>query len=162
MSITKKEIFQLLDSKGISYKKIDHEAVYTIKEMDHLGLENMESIAKNLFVRDDKKGQYFLLVLKKDKRLDLKLLQTKRNTRRLSFASEEDLNNILELAKGEVTPLGILNDHGHRVMVLIDVEFKGHDIGIHPNDNTATIWIQAEDLFYLIKQLGNSVEWAEF
>lgn len=121
MTVTKREIFQLLDSKGISYRAIAHKAVYTIREMDQPGLENMESIAKNLFVRDDKKRQYFLLVLKKEKRLDLK-----------------------------------------RVVVLIDAEFKGQDIGIHPNENTATIWIRAEELFCLIKQFGNSVEWAEF
>ncbi len=160
MSMTKKEIFQLLDSRGVSYKEVTHEAVYTIEEIDHLGLDSTDNIAKNLFVRDDKKRQYFLLVLKKEKRVDLKLLQTQQNTRRLSFASETDLNKVLGLSKGEVTPLGVLNDHEHRVTVLIDVEFKGGEIGIHPNDNTATIWIQAEELFCLIEQLGNSVEWA--
>ncbi len=160
MNITPEEIFELLNNHGIPYEKVAHEAVYTIEEIDRLGLENVENIAKNLFIRDDKKRQYFLLVLKKEKRLDLKLLQTQLNTRRLSFASETDLNKILGLSRGEVTPFGVLNDHEHRVTVLIDMEFKDGEIGIHPNDNTATIWIQAEELFCLIEQFGNSVKWA--
>lgn len=161
MSITKEQIFQLLDRQGITYRHVAHKAVYTIAELDSLGLENTENIAKNLFVRDDKKNQYFLLVLKKEKHLNLKLLQEQKNIRRLSFASEADLSNILGLAKGEVTPLGILNDQEHRVSVLIDTEFKGKEIGIHPNVNTVTIWIQAEALFRFLKQFGNFLEWTE-
>lgn len=161
MSMTKEQIFQLLDGQEIVYRQVAHEAVYTIEELDSLGLENTENIAKNLFVCDDKKRQYFLLVLKKEKRLNLKALQAQRNTRRLSFASEADLNNMLGLAKGEDTPLGILNDREHRVSVLIDTEFQGKEIGIHPNVNTATIWIQAEELYRFLKLFGNSVEWTE-
>ena len=30
-------------------------------------------------------------------------------------------------------------------------------IGVHPNDNTATVWLQAKDLVKLIEDHGNSV-----
>ena len=48
----------------------------------------------------------------------------------------------MKLIPGAVTPLGILNDAEHRVQVFMDVEFVGNKIGVHPNDNTATVWMQ--------------------
>lgn len=158
----KKEVLRLLDAQGISYKLAEHKAVYTIDEILALGLPDVDSVAKNLFIRDDKKRQYFLLTLKKEKRLDLKQFQTKRGTRRLSFASEKDLNDILGLTKGALTPLGVLNDRRHRVTVLLDADFIDRNIGIHPNDNTATVWLPAKELFSLIQKLGNEVEWMKF
>jgi Ala-tRNA(Pro) deacylase len=33
-----------------------------------------------------------------------------------------------------------------------------HDIiGVHPNDNTATIWLKSKDLISIIKEYGSSV-----
>ena len=65
---------------------------------------------KNLFLRDDKKRHYYLVVVKKDKAVDLKGLRALLGSRPLSFASEQDLSRCLGLPKGAVTPLGILND----------------------------------------------------
>ena len=41
----------------------------------------------------------------------------------------------------------------------IDAAFKeGHGlIGIHPNDNNATVWLKAEDLIRIIQEHGNEV-----
>lgn len=161
MSMIKEDVLRLLDSQGIRYDLAEHGPVYTIEEIDALQLTNADCIAKNLFIRDDKKRQYFLLTVQKDKRADLKQLQARLGTRKLSFASEADLGSILGLTKGEVTPLGVLNDQEHRVTVLLDAAFQGKLIGVHPNTNTATVWLQADDLFQLIEQNGNMVQWIE-
>lgn len=139
----------------------DCKIIYTIEEIDALQLNNVNCIAKNLFIRDDEKRQYFLLTVQKEKHTNLKQLQARPGTRRLSFASETDLGNILNLTKGEVTPFGVLNDQEHRVTVLFDTAFQGKLIGIHPNANTATVWLEADDLFRLIAQHGNAVQWIE-
>lgn len=159
MGITKKDIFLLLKQKGIPYELAEHGAVFTIEEINRLGLKDADCIAKNLFIRDDKKRQYFLVTLEKDKQLDLKVLQAAIGSRRLSFASEKDLDHFLGLAKGEVTPFGLFNDQEHRVVLLIDAAFKGRKIGVHPNENTATVWLQVEELIQLLRQSGNRVEW---
>ena len=81
------------------------------------------------------------------------------HTRRLSFASEDDFINILNLKPGSVTPLGLLNDKDLKVIFYLDEDFfndKGI-IGIHPNDNTATIWLKVLDLVSIIKEHGNQV-----
>ena len=126
------------------------------KEVTNLG----SNVAKNLFVRDDKKRNYYLISIKGDKRIDLKEFKNQNNTRKLSFASETDLMNILNLTKGSVTPLGILNDKDKKVKFFLDKEFlaKPYTIGIHPNDNTATIFIKTIDLIEIIKSHGNEVK----
>jgi len=67
--------------------------------------------------------------------------------------------NIMNLIPGSVTPLGILNDKELKVQFYIDKDFMNdsHLIGVHPNDNTATIWLKVEDLIAVIKEHGNQV-----
>ena len=110
-----------------------------------------------MFVRDDKKRNYYLITVKGDKRVDLKEFRKQHGLRALSFASAEDLFAIMRLQPGSVTPLGILNDAEHRVHFYLDSEFAGNKIGVHPNDNTATVWMQANDLMELIQKCGNEV-----
>ena len=88
-------------------------------------------------MRDDKKRNYYLITVKGDKRVDLKKFQKKHGTRRLSFASADDLMAIMGLIPGAVTPLGVLNDEERRVEVCLDRDFLAEPgkIGVHPNDN---------------------------
>ena len=152
------EVFALLDKMGIQYQVTNHPAVFTIEDMENLNMEHIEKVAKNLFVRDDKKQNYYLLVISKDKSANLKDVQQKINSRRLSFASEEDLNKHLGLSKGEVTPFGLLNDAEKVVTVYIDEDLAIHDfIGLHPNDNTATVWISVGDLAKVLKSIDHQV-----
>ena len=119
--------------------------------------------AKNLFVRDDKKRNYYLITVKGNKRVDLKKFRTNNGTRPLSFASEQDLMNILNLIAGSVTPLGLLNDKELKVTFYLDKDFLKDKqiIGIHPNDNTATLWLKVTDLIDMIKEHGNQVNIVE-
>ena len=97
--------------------------------------------------------------MKGDKRVDLKKFQKKNGTRRLSFASADDLMAIMGLIPGAVTPLGVLNDEERRVEVCLDRDFLAEPgkIGVHPNDNTATVWLKTGDLIALISEHGNTV-----
>lgn len=96
-----------------------------------------------------------------NKRVDLKGFRRQHGLRALSFASTEELFSIMELTPGAVTPLGILNDTESRVHFYLDEEFIGNKIGVHPNDNTATIWMQADDLMSLIQKHGNEAEYVK-
>lgn len=156
--MNKNEICEYLKNENIYYEITEHEAVYNMEELKNLELPYPEADAKNLFVRDDKKRNYYLITVKGDKRVNLKDFQEKNGTRRLSFASSDDLMNILKLIPGAVTPLGILNDEDIKVIFYIDKDFKSENlIGVHPNDNTATIWLKTDDLINIIKKHGNIV-----
>lgn len=152
MYTKKEEIYKYLDSLNIKYRKIEHKAVFTMEEMSKLNLEDDTEVVKNLFIRDDKKQNYYLILVKGDKRVNLKELRNTLGLRPLTFASEEDLEKYLCLKKGSVTILGILNDTEHKVKVLIDNDIKVFkEIGAHPNENTASIWLTLEDIEKILK-----------
>lgn len=155
--LNKQDIYALLDAQQIPYEAVEHPAVFTIEEMLQQHLPHTQSIAKNLFVRDDKKKNYYLLVAPEDKPVQLKAFAQKAGTRRLSFASEEDLGAILQVIRGAVTPFAVLNDEQKQVQVYLDEGFRGKLMGVHPNDNTATVYLQADQVFQLISRHGNPV-----
>jgi Ala-tRNA(Pro) deacylase len=158
MRVNKQDVLKLLDDNRISYEAVEHEAVYTIDEMKQLNFSQGDAVAKNLFVRDDKKKHFYLISVREEKPVDLKKLQGTIGSRRLSFASEKDLHEIMGLQKGAVTPFGVLNDLDKRVEVFIDEQFRDHLIGIHPNENTMTVWLKTENLIELIRSHCHSVE----
>jgi len=162
MDNARQKVLDILDDMHVLYDIIEHSAVYTIEEMDNLCIDTDNEVVKNLFVRDDKKKRYFIIVLCKNKRVNLKELSTKLNCRPLSFASEDDLYSLLGLNKGAVTPLGILNDRDCRVEVMFDKDIQSFKrVGVHPNDNTATVWINSRDLVDVIKKHGNEFSYIE-
>lgn len=157
--MNKEEIYKLIKEKGYWHEITEHKAVFTMDEVNDIYVPYPEYDAKNLFVRDDKKRNYYLITVKGNKKVDLKEFRKNNNTRPLSFASENDLMTILNLIPGSVTPLGLLNDQELKVSFYLDKEFlTGKEIiGVHPNDNTATLWLKVEDLINLIKDHGNEV-----
>lgn len=157
----KDEIYAYLTAKGISYEVTNHDAVFNMEELGAVELPYPKWDAKNLFVRDDKKRNYYLISVKGDKRVDLKAFRKRQGLRLLSFASADDLLAILGLTPGAVTPLGLLNDKAGKVYFYLDVDFKGHLIGVHPNDNTATVWLLADDLMKLLREEGHDGEFVD-
>ena len=122
-----------------------------------------EAEAKNLLIRDDKKQNFYLITVKGDKRVDLKQFRKDHSTRALHFVSAELLMDILGLIPGAVTPMGLLNDSECKVHWFLDKAFLDEQglIGVHPNDNSATVWLKTEDLVDLIKEHGNEMDWIE-
>ena len=132
------EIITMLNCLQIKYTLREHPPAETIDEIDTFNLPDSDTIVKNLFVRDDK------------------LL----GSRPLSFASENDLFSYLGLKKGHVTPFGILNDMSCKVQVIIDESILNYPfVGVHPNDNTATLWLSPGDLQKIIETHGNNVSY---
>lgn len=129
-------------------------------ELSEIEILYPEYDAKNLFVRDDKKRNYYLITVRGNKRVDFKKIKNDNNTRPLSFASEEDLMSIMNLLAGSVTPLGLLNDNELKVIFYLDKDFLNGKqiIGVHPNDNTATLWLKVTDLIDIIKEHGNKIK----
>lgn len=163
MKMNKAEIYKFLDNKGISYETTEHKAVFNMEELNEVNLPYPEDNAKNLFVRDDKRRNYYLITVKGNKRVNLKEFRKANGTKPLTFASSEDLLNIMKLEPGAVTPLGLLNDDEKRVEFYFDKSFlQGKArIGCHPNDNTATVWLNSRDLLKLIEEHGNTVHIVE-
>ena len=113
--MNKQEIYALLSARNIWHEVTEHKAVYNMAEVAEIHLPYPEADAKNLFIRDDKKRNYYLITIKGNKRVDLKAFRQQNDTRPLTFASDQDLMDMLGLIPGAVTPLGLLNDREHKV-----------------------------------------------
>lgn len=159
--LTKEQTCEALRAMGIAFERIDHPAVFNMAETAELALPHPEAEAKNLFLRDDRREQYFLLTVRGDRRVDLKEFRRTHQTRPLKFASEEELSGMLGLIPGAVTPLSVLNDEARRVKFFLDRAFAGGLVGVHPNDNTATLWLRAEDLIRIVREHGNEIEYID-
>lgn len=157
MALGKQETIEYLRARGVSFEITEHGAVWNMEELSHIELPHPEADAKNLFVRDDKKRNYYLITVPGDKRVDLKEFRRQQGTRPLSFASDDDLARYLGLFPGAVMPLGALNDETRSVKVFIDRAFAGGLVGVHPNDNTATLWLKTEDLVRVLQAHGTEV-----
>ena len=132
MAFGKEEVCAYLDERGVAYDRVDHEAVFTMGAMDALELPFANAVVKNLFLRDDKKRNYYLVVMR--------------------FASEEDLHGMLGLRGGAVSPFGVLNDEEGKVQVVFDEVLRDWPaVGVRPNDNTATLRVPLSDLLALFQ-----------
>ena len=132
------EILDYLTTQGIDYEYQRHPAVLTMDEAERLALPHPECEARNLFVRESRTHRYFLLTA--HARVDLKAFSRQQGLRSLSFASADELREILRLETGAVTPLALLN--APDVTLYLDEALLGSRIAVHPNTNTATVWLQ--------------------
>lgn len=152
----KQAVYDALSRQSIAYTVMEHPAVYTMEEMEKLHITEEGEVVKNLFLRNAKGKIHYLIVLPGDKKADLKGIAAKLGSTALSFASEQRLEKYLGLSKGSVSPLGVINDAAHEVIVAFDKSLEGKErIGVHPNENTATLWLRFEDLKRFVESCGN-------
>jgi Ala-tRNA(Pro) deacylase len=160
--LDKKGTYELFDKYHFIYEVYEHSPVYTIDGLDALNIPHPEQIVKNLFLRDDKKQNYYLVTVPGHKTVNLKSLSEKIPSRKLSFASEESLWELLMLERGHVTPIGVLNNAQKNVIVVFDKSLKEQRIGIHPMENTATVFLAFEDIKKIIEDHGNAIIMCDF
>ena len=154
--MTETELYALLEQRGIAYETFHHKAVTTVAEADKI-VPRIAIATKNLFLRDDKKRQFFVGVADEHTNIDLKHLHKQLGSRRLSFASPEMLMDKLGLVQGSVTPFGILNDETREVTLVIDETLAHQRFDAHPMVNTATMFIEMDDVLPLFEEHGNPV-----
>ena len=152
-------VYEKFSELGIKYERVDHPAVYTMEEMDSLGIFNKGVVGKNLFLRDNKGHRHFLIFVFGDKHVNLEAIQNELGIKHVSFGSAERLDKYLGLTKGSVSPLGVVNDKDAAVEFIIDNEFSEYPcIGVHPNQNTSTVWLSFDDLMKVIRENGNKID----
>ena len=147
-------VHQTLEHLGILFEEFHHPAVFTCEESEKLPPMPGAS-TKNLFLRNDKKTQYYLVSVSHEKRVDLKALGVLLGTK-LSFGDAEHLKQFLGVDPGSVTLFGAMHDIDHAVDVIIDREVW--DVGLlqcHPLVNTATLIIKTEEMDRFFQATGH-------
>ena len=138
--------YELLDSLGVEYARVDHEHADTIEACHEIERTLGALICKNLFLTNRQQTEFYLLLMPGDKPFKTKLLSKQIGTARLSFASPEHMERYLDITPGSVSVLGLMNDGG-KVHLVIDRDLlKDEFIGCHPCINTSTLRLRTEDV----------------
>lgn len=139
--------YNLLDSLGISYQRIDHEAMPTIEACHDVDARLGIHICKNLFLCNTQKTTFYLLMMPGEKKFQTKIVSKQLGVARLSFAPEEFMLELLDITPGSVSVMGLMNDSDHKVQLLMDRDLLQEEyLGCHPCINTSSIKLLTKDL----------------
>ena len=141
-------VYDLLDQLNIDYQRIDHEEANTMEVCLEIEKSLKSTICKNLFLVNSNKSQYYLLMLKENKKFKTKVISKQINSSRLSFGSDEKMLEYLDITPGSVSLLGLMNDHDFKVQLFMDKDLLQDEyLGCHPCINTSSLRIKMKDVF---------------
>ncbi len=143
----------------IRYVLHTHPAVFTVPEARvHCG-HIPGTHCKNLFLKNKKSGQLYLVTIPHEKRLDLNQFRKLIRAPKVRFAEPEDLSEILGITAGAVSPIALVNDTNNKVIFMVDEQiWNAEMVCCHPNVNTETLQIPGPDFRKLIKATGTLME----
>lgn len=150
--------YDLLDSLGISYQRIDHVPAMTMEACQEIDQALDAVICKNLLLCNRQCTQFYLLMLPGDKHFKTSVLSKEIGSSRLSFASPEYMERFLDITPGSLSVLGLMNDKDNQVQLLMDEDvLKGEFFGCHPCINTSSLRLRMEDLMVkILPAMGHS------
>ncbi|NRA44153.1 MAG: prolyl-tRNA synthetase associated domain-containing protein [Oligoflexales bacterium] len=151
------DLLQVLNGIGIDYIKHEHPPVFTCEEAA-IHLSYMDTgRCKNLFLRNYRGNQHYLVVLSASCQANLGFLSEYLGERKLMFASEKRLEKYLRVRPGSVSPFGLIYDQDKHVKVLIQDQILSHEkLSFHPNCNKASLEIASNDLIRFLDWTGHS------
>lgn len=132
--------YDLLDSLGIAYQRVDHDAADTIADCEAVEEYLGANICKNLVLCNRQKTDFYLLVMAGEKPFHTKDLSKQIGSSRLSFAPPEEMERYLGVTPGSATILALMNDKEHKVRLILDRSAEEMErFGCHPCINTSSL-----------------------
>lgn len=142
-----KRVYDLLDELGIEYARVDHPAAETMEACEEIEKVLGVEICKNLFLCNRQKTDFYLLMMPGSKPFKTKDITKQLGCARLSFAGAEFMQEFLDITPSSVSVMGLMNDKGNRVRLVIDKDIlDGEYIGCHPCINTSSLSIKTQDI----------------
>lgn len=142
-------VYDLLDRLEIEYHQVDHEALATMEACEEVDKILNVSMCKNLFLCNSQKTKFYLLLMPGDKKFRTKDLSQQIGSARLSFATTDDMERLLDITPGSVSVMGLMNDRENMIQLLIDEDILRDDyLACHPCINTSSIKIKTEELLH--------------
>lgn len=127
---------QYLDNLEIKYKTIQHQALFSMDDLEYVKGLIQGMIPKNLFLKANK--EFILVCTPESTKIDLKELAKTLNAKKIRFATEDELFEHLKIKKGSVSIYCLINNPN--IPVYLDQKIWEADItAFHPNSNEFTI-----------------------
>lgn len=151
--------YDLLEELGISYDRVSHDEADTMADCAAISDALRIRICKNLFLCNRQKTCFYLLTMPEDKPFHTKELSHQIGSSRLSFAPPELMESLIGCTPGSASILGLMNDTGHQVTLVMDREVAEAEwFGCHPCKNTASLRIKTSDILNVfLPRTGHSV-----
>lgn len=154
-----KELYDLLEILDIRFDYHEHPPLATIEDAKIHWKDFNSGRCKNIFFRNHKGNQHYLVILEHLRQLDIHDLEKRLKQGKLSFASDLRLKKYLGVEPGSVTPFGLINDKDKHVHLFIDEKLNESErLAFHPNVNTASLVVTKQDLLKFLAHTGNSFE----
>ena len=140
-------VYDLLDSLGVRYQRIDHEPAMTMEACAEIDRVLDATICKNLLLCNRQCTNFYLLMLPGEKSFKTSVFSKQIGSSRLSFADPQYMEEFLDITPGSVSVMGLMNDKDHHVELIMDEDIlKGEYIGFHPCINTSSLRLKTADL----------------
>jgi Ala-tRNA(Pro) deacylase len=150
-------VYRALDELNIKYERFEHPQALTMEDCENIGKEAGAVHFKNLFLCNRQGTDFYMLLLRSDKKFRTAEVSKHLGVARLSFASSEQLFEKLQLLPGSVTPMALLNDKHREITVVVDRDIlKLEKVCVHPLVSTASVALKREDLMKFIDRYGSS------
>jgi Ala-tRNA(Pro) deacylase len=144
-----------LEALGINWTALEHQAVFTVEESEAIHAALPGAHTKNLFLKDSG-GAFFLVTVDHAVRVDLKALAPVIGGKKLSFGKAEDMQALIGVSPGSVTPLAAINAATGSVRVVLDARLADAEtVHVHPLRNTATIGLSGAALIRALTHWGH-------
>ena len=140
-------VYDLLDNLGVEFQRIDHEPAMTMEACAAIDGVLDAAICKNLLLCNRQGTHFFLLMILGNKVFKTSKVSKQLGCSRLSFASGEAMEELLDITPGSLSVLGLMNDRENRVQLVIDADvLKDETFGCHPCTNTSSLRLKTADL----------------
>ena len=156
MESVKQDVLAALQGLGIAYDLFEHAPVHTMEDCKAAEAALGGVMPKNLFLTPRNHAAHYLLVARPEAPFRTALVSRQLGASRLSFATAEELMDMLRTLPGAISPMGLLFDQERKVRLAIDRALRGEErLLFHPCVNTATLAISGADFFgRLLPALG--------
>jgi Ala-tRNA(Pro) deacylase len=149
------KLYADLQALDIPYDVVEHPAVFTVEESRAVDGDIPGAHTKNLFLKDAG-GRFWLVTVPAALRADLKALPAAMGAKRVSFGKGEDMERLIGVTPGSVTPLGAIADAAGAVTIVLDASLASADrVNCHPLRNTATLGLSGADLVRALTHWGH-------
>ena len=144
-----------LAALNIAHEVHEHQAVFTVEESRDIKADIPGEHTKNLFLKDAK-GAFWLVTVPAELPVDLKALPQAIGCKRVSFGKAEDMERLIGLQPGSVTPFAMINASPGSVTCVVDLALaEAERVNVHPLRNTATVGLSGSDILRLVERWGH-------
>lgn len=165
-------VLDYLREHNLPFTNYNHPEGKTIEEAMRWWRDDGSVHCKNIFLRNHKGNQHYLVSFRSDRTLPMAQLEQLLKARlqaagkpapgKLSFASPERMMRYLGLEPGSVSPFGLINDTENHVIFFLDASLReAQTLSFHPNDCCGTVVIARDDFERYLQLVGNAYEYLE-